>query len=655
MDNKHTYAFTLSALIYVLFVGLLTFFSRLDLSDVITAGDFVFISSMLIVLLITPDILSELLSTYKKWYYSTEMVTFLIMGLLCFSGFFLIPNQYAVMSGSILTFIALLSIIYVLRKDKFSDNISLALIFSSIFIFISLLFFSNGYQSILFMEQTVLGVMHRDTIYHISIAEMLASSGVATTGLHGIEAINYHWGSHFLFAGLKGMVGLSAHSFYNYAYPVIFFPLLIKFILRFLNALSARIKLPEISIYLFFLAVPLLIITDVWRTAFMFSESTCIATLFLLIHSSIILQYIHEVKDIKLPFIIFSIIALSSVLFFKISTLFVYAPAIIWGYIKFGRSAQSLIISVISTFIFVILAYLFVYPVEMSSNLPDVMSLKYWIHTLLLRMDAFWSNPLRPIPQLSAILIAIIYYFKHYSKSENFSIIDNFKSNSSLLLEMLVVMNLFSIIPAVLLTLKPIDIYYFLYVQILFSTFYLLLLINKRILFLKDSKTLLLIFAALLFVLPFITLSGSTRLYFDDRGLKQVKEEMMYLTEEQQVLNLLISELSLYRSTLCDGKTAVYIPGDQDWYYKSQQFREHSSYFIVPAYSGCPLIGGLPEYALKKGLANYSFEYFTRLPDLPIHNLDEALNAAYRKDFDRLIVIKKVGSKLDTSIRILNQ
>jgi hypothetical protein len=67
-----------------------------------------------------------------------------------------------------------------------------------------------------------------DTIYHVSLSQMIKTYLIPSTGLNGIPFTPYHFGSHFIFAGLSKILNIHLFTFYQLSYPAIFLPLLIK-------------------------------------------------------------------------------------------------------------------------------------------------------------------------------------------------------------------------------------------------------------------------------------------------------------------------------------------------------------------------------------------------------------------------------------------
>jgi hypothetical protein len=89
---------------------------------------------------------------------------------------------------------------------------------------------TKGYGNVLSPEQALVGIQHRDTLYHASLAAMIANYGVVSTGLDGLVPTPYYALSH----ALIGLIGrwldvASIHAYYLVpqilGIPLLFFSL----------------------------------------------------------------------------------------------------------------------------------------------------------------------------------------------------------------------------------------------------------------------------------------------------------------------------------------------------------------------------------------------------------------------------------------------
>lgn len=89
------------------------------------------------------------------------------------------------------------------------------------------------------------GNVHHDPLYFVSIANMLETYGVASTGIDGIPMARYHFGSAWLFSKLAQLIGTDVLSFYSLGYPTIVIPAFFAALL--LLAIEIRGVLPPES------------------------------------------------------------------------------------------------------------------------------------------------------------------------------------------------------------------------------------------------------------------------------------------------------------------------------------------------------------------------------------------------------------------------
>ncbi|MBD1912367.1 MULTISPECIES: hypothetical protein [unclassified Leptolyngbya] len=85
--------------------------------------------------------------------------------------------------------------------------------------------------------------LHIDNLFHSSVAAMIQTYGVPSTGIDGPVYLPYHIASHWLFAQLAPLLDLSVFRFYNLAYPILIVPILFHSFLNFVVDLRSLDKL----------------------------------------------------------------------------------------------------------------------------------------------------------------------------------------------------------------------------------------------------------------------------------------------------------------------------------------------------------------------------------------------------------------------------
>ena len=83
------------------------------------------------------------------------------------------------------------------------------------------------YGDFLILDKLRQALLHRDTLFHASIASMIKTYGAASLGLHGIVEHHYHVLSHRLFAVLSTLSGVPVLEIYGFLPILLLGPLLV--------------------------------------------------------------------------------------------------------------------------------------------------------------------------------------------------------------------------------------------------------------------------------------------------------------------------------------------------------------------------------------------------------------------------------------------
>ncbi len=99
-----------------------------------------------------------------------------------------------------------------------------------------------------------------DTLYHISLAQMIKTYGIPTTGLDGVPFMKYHWASHWLFAQLSKFLDISVIKVYEIVFPSLIAPLLFRSFLSFISQVKfyfspVKANQPNLLFWFLFLGV----------------------------------------------------------------------------------------------------------------------------------------------------------------------------------------------------------------------------------------------------------------------------------------------------------------------------------------------------------------------------------------------------------------
>jgi len=147
---------------------------------------------------------------------------------------------------------------------------------------------------------------HIDTLLHSTIAQSIKNYGIPSILVENNSPLSYHYGSHYLFAWISELTGISVFSVMNFIYPVVFAPLFIFLLFRitrqvkiFTNQENRENGIADIL----FIIIALIglypeSITDVWLSSlFGVSESFYCSILFFLVFINISFSLINRKKD----------------------------------------------------------------------------------------------------------------------------------------------------------------------------------------------------------------------------------------------------------------------------------------------------------------------------------------------------------------------
>ncbi len=206
--------------------------------------------------------------------------------------------------------------------------------------------------------------LFKDTLFHSSIASMLKNFNIASTGLHGIQPIYYHTGSHSIFSAISSLTKVPVLQSYNYFYPLVFVPLLLTVFLCLAEEVFSSENLKDIIIRSFVLVTIVLALRNpiFYRAQLsqnlLLSESYSFSIIsFACLISVIICLEKSKLAGHKLILNIFLILIFIQTITFKISTPFVFFGILItWFLFSQSQSFLSrLAILIVTIFCFMIL------------------------------------------------------------------------------------------------------------------------------------------------------------------------------------------------------------------------------------------------------------------------------------------------------------
>jgi hypothetical protein len=400
----------------------------------------------------------------KDWVVLTKsnfyVVGFLIIVTLFF--FFEMP----VLIGNILATLG-----YIVFAQNFTTNIPIfkerknwlfiattCLIIALFTLYVFSVFYTN-FLNPFSIDRISSGGLHIDTLFHASIAQMLKTYHIPTTGVDGLNIIKYHFGSHVIAASIANLLAINVLLYYQMAFPVIIFSLLFKAFLYFVLDLSALSKNEKKNNYLIFLLLFLagfigflnydgiskitLKALVGWQTIYAFENYT-LSMFFLFALFSTSVQFKGKFHE-KISLTHFIFVLLFLILFIatgitKISTGFLIFC--VGQYFFLRTSAWRRMFWIISNLIFIATAWL-IYSAVNDPN--DGEGGWYYFHLIkdvnqapiiwFILLHFFWT-------------VAIFFYYLFYLRIRNIKeLLHAFKEKQFLLAEVLLIMSICGLIP----------------------------------------------------------------------------------------------------------------------------------------------------------------------------------------------------------------
>lgn len=511
------------------------------------------------------------------------------------------------------------------------------LVYTSIATFIlTIIYFPVGYINSGLIDSVYSGYnINTDSVYHISIAAMIKGYGVVSHGLHGLSALEYHFGSHYILASLSNLLDISAFQAYAFIYPFFLIPLFNISILIFIEKLKPSEDIikasTRIGIYLFsmisfgvFNQGSILNNFGVW-SSFYASESYLISLLLLFSLLSIFLDTVINGRNLVVIMII-----LVAIMITKVSTGLIALGAII-AFLFYYQNSKLLSIklnskSIFSATLFVSIFLIFIkYTVNGSDG--AYISPFYFLNTYVKSDLIFW---------LKLPLFLIIHFL--FSWVAIYSILLYRDINNAIPIWYKLTLIFSLLVGIFFITLYYIQggsNYYFSNIS-MFLSLPILILYFEYIL-LKIKKKYYLFILILFFILIYTpsVINGSIKAYLN--GLRSIRHETP--------ISYYINELELLAKERNVSEALIYIPRSEEQFWGALDCRTMP--FIIPAISGIPTIYAWPKSECfdwlcgprfhSNGLCGISGDSFKD---------SQLLYEASRLGFSSVIIITQVGSRI---------
>ncbi len=509
-------------------------------------------------------------------------------------------------------------------------------------------YFNFEYSQPNAMYKLINSGLHNDTLYHVAMASMWKGYQSISHGLHGLGALEYHYGSHLLMAGASSLLQISSFESYSHFFGFFCMPLLgisaLSMIEEYFPSEDNLDFYKKLSTYLF-----ILVGTGVLKIGGFFyrfalwpsfyeSESYILSLILLFSFYSVIKAENFFSKPFK-SFFIVSILALMSLS--KISTGFC-ALAVLGSWALVSREklfSKSWILRWILFFISCIAFLLILISINPSKGDAYLQPFQF-VNTYVDFKTVLWVKYISFVfVHFSFVLVAFFFYYFAFKNEEI--------RNAFPLWWFLGTFISFSVGLGVLTFLNIMggSGYYFANVS-MFMAIPILVCI-PRILKAKLNKVFSLLLLIGLLIISFYNAPG---LLFD--GFKSFVVQIKQIPQPNP-FSVYIDKLNIVRNDLTSKRALVYIPHSENIYWKEPVNGEkvdptcRSAGYIIPAISERPAIFGWPSNECYEFLCGPRF-HSNGLCDKSKKNFtdSELLSEAKQLGFDRVDIITESGIRI---------
>jgi len=501
-------------------------------------------------------------------------------------------------------------------------------------------FYDYGTLNPLFLEKIVLGMGHQDTLMHMSIAQMLKTHHIASTGLDGIPFVHYHFGSHYFFARLSFFSGLSVMQVYNLAFPLLIIPLYFLLLLYIVPRLALVLNAQPLSLQItkhqgvifwsLFLVVHLGILpkdylnrTVSWQS-YLGSESYLIALVLMFIALSCLFDYgqLKPQRQAKTLYKIFLAILVLVICLCKVSV-GVLLVAIL-AYLQFRQGQffkwKNLLFWLMSLGVLYGVYQTFIAGFGWETKI-----------TLFHFFRSYADYPVRfymvHIHFFALLVFITLHLYQIEKNNPNTNLQKLIREKQTLWLEVLIILGVLSLLPGLILAIPDGSAIYFSDVTRRVSIVFLLALVPFVSHLMSRSITITKRVAIVMLVFPLMTTLLSNAKNTVWKVLYEGVEVRLALKPEEQRLRFAYTQMQSFIEKRSEyqflkrldslnqlpvaqkRKMLIHVPQADTTYYHHLNKAPWASSFLVPALTGIPLINGLPPQ--KKARNKRTYTLFT--------------------------------------------
>lgn len=371
MEKRSTLIYNLNVLSFLGSIGVILFciICRLGVPNTIEIPIINYIStlSLAFVLLFGPSVFRDKHAYLCEYSYIVMLIT-ILLGIGILGGAIVDGLQYGIIALAFIIAFLKRETIHILRIDK-------KMLSAGMIVLLLMLLLGMGSFALtpLYDIQAAQHRGYMDTLFHISISNMIVNYGVASTGLDGLPFIPYHFGTHFLFGILKRFTGNDIFFFYHISYAVVFIPLFFKYIVLFVYDFCKKYNF-EFNYYIVFLIITLLFATSdviLYRSSSLPNhQSTLVSLLFSFVFFGNYLFYA-SFRGFLTKFYVY--LMLFIITLFKISTglVLVFSLSLVLLYFNRRRSKEIVYIILLSILYIASFYYVMYYNTEVVMYKQD--------------------------------------------------------------------------------------------------------------------------------------------------------------------------------------------------------------------------------------------------------------------------------------------
>lgn len=513
--------------------------------------------------------------------------------------------------------------------------------------------YSTETISPLFLEKIAFGIGHRDTIFHLSIAQMLKTYNISSNGLDGFPYIGYHFGSHWMFARLSFFTGLSVVKAYNLVYPILFIPLYFQTLLYTVIKIGyfLRKQLIDFNIvsktgivfWLLFLGIHISLLplhygsrVAIWHS-YIESESFLIALTFMFIIFCSLIDYSHFTgsSSNRLGHKILLCCLIIASFFLKMSVGLLFIPAL--AYLQFRHNQFFRWKNLIFWFTGLALCAFAFYFITKGNSSDQKLVLFHFFRTYT--DGSIWYYIIH-IHFIVLLLFLILRTYEIEKNTPETSLAQLIKLKKTTLAEVLIAIGFMSLLPGLILSIGGGSAVYFSDVMRKTGVVFLLSMAPFIAQITAGSLTITRRFILVVFLVPFtLVILSNTKNHLQTALVKTVNVRYEILppgqtlkaslksiqnTMEKRSEYQFIKKLdSLNHLPIAEKrKLLINVPHSDSSYYNRIGW---PSTFIIPALTGIPALNGLP---FQKGMDTYPYYGIARyqkreVPFIGSDNLDK--------------------------------